>query len=202
MSQRNSSRPQPWSDWITEEQIRRYDPFPAANNYRTYFLGFCCLVQIQMLFNLPTPFAIDELEGTLPCSEEEWSASSEEMWWELPATGALPAIPSFQEAFGQLSQDDSMASNNKQYSEFGSYILISALLSTALEAHRSTKASTPDQKVFEKLDIALENWQRSLLHADPKNAIERQNIPDGALAFNTSAIYRATTVMRVKDYSR
>jgi hypothetical protein len=113
-----------------------------------------------MLFNVPTPFAIDELESVLPCSEEEWAAPSEGLWWAArTSSNVLPSL-SFQEAFKQLSLD-LVSTTSTRCSEFGSYVLISALLSTALEAHRIAKVSA-DRNAFEKLDIALENWQRSL----------------------------------------
>jgi hypothetical protein len=154
-----------------------------------------------MLYNLPTPFVLSELDSILPCSEEEWSAATTERWFALRTSDQSPPTPRFQEAFTQLFEDQ-IADHHRHYSEFGGYILISGLLLAVLDAHRV--ASVPafaGTANFEKFDAALDNWQRLWL-ADPKSVVSGQSTPLGAMAFNASAVYRATSVMRVKDYSR
>jgi hypothetical protein len=175
-----------WEDWIKEEQFRRYRP--ANSNFSTYLLSFCCLIQLQMLYNLPTSLVLSELDSALPCSEEEWSAETADKWWTLRNSGA-PPTPSFQDALAQLFHD----CDGVRYSEFAGYIMISAILSAIFDAHRLS--CLPSGTVnFEKFDVALDNWQRLWL-AGGSN-------PIGALAFNSSAVYRAASVMRVRDYTR
>lgn len=149
-------RQQAESGWIKDEERRR-----------TCFSGYCLLVQLQLLFNLPFSIKLSELDMSLPCSEEEW------------ADGAREAQPNFLEAFSALF------SGNVRCSEFGAFILISALLSTILDTRRVSDE-------FEKFDLALDNWQK-LWVAHPNM---------GAMAFNASALYRVATIRRVEDYSR
>ena len=150
-----------------------------------------------MLFVLPTPLVLSELDSALPCSEEEWSADTAEKWWTL-RTGNAPPTPSFQEAFTQLFEDS--CDRKVLYSECGSYIMISAILSAIFDAHRLSYLPSGTVN-FEKFDVALNNWQRLWL-AEPKSLCTGRSTPIGALAFNASAVYRAASVMRVRDYTR
>jgi len=150
-----------------------------------------------MLFVLPTPLVLSELDSALPCSEEEWSADTTEKWWTL-RTGNAPPTPSFQEAFTQLFEDS--CDRKVLYSECGSYIMISAILSAIFDAHRLSYLPSGTVN-FEKFDVALNNWQRLWL-AEPKSLCTGRSTPIGALAFNASAVYRAASVMRVRDYTR
>jgi hypothetical protein len=155
-----------------------------------------------MLYNLPSPLTLSELDARLPCSEEEWTAGTSEKWLSLRTSDTVPPTPSFQAAFTNLFQDEDTSDNHRQYSEFGGYILISGLLSAMLDAHRIiTVPAFSGLANLDKFDTALDNWQRLWL-ADPKSVVSGQSTPLGAMAFNASAIYRATSVMRVKDYSR
>ena len=78
--------------------------------------------------------------------------------------------------------------------------MISALNSVIMNAYRV--ASTPAIDVnWHKFDVALDNWQRSW-NADPKSHSTGPSSPFGAMAFNASAIYRAASIRRVRDYSK
>jgi hypothetical protein len=90
--------------------------------------------------------------------------------------------------------------NEQQYySEYAGYVLISAILSDILLSHRV--ANYPAISVdLSQLDHALDTWQR-LWQLDPKSRSTGPGSPFGAVAFNASAVYRATTNRRLKDYS-
>jgi len=111
-----------------------------------------------------------------------------------------PPTPAFQDAFRQLFERSTDSA--RRYSDFGSFIMISAVLSVILETHRISSiprvASLVDLREF---DVPLDNWQRLWL-ADPKNRSAGPSSPNGAMAFNASAIYKAASIRRVKDYSR
>jgi len=78
--------------------------------------------------------------------------------------------------------------------------MISAILSAVLEAHKAE--AIPAMKVdLSKFDEALDNWQR-LWQADPKTRSSGPSSPFGAMAFNSSSLYRAASVRRIKDYSK
>jgi hypothetical protein len=159
-------------------------------NSRTYFVAFCCLVQLQMLFDLPTPMGLAEVDLPLPCSEEEWSATEEE-WWGPAST------PNFHDTFKQLfgATDDI-----PRYSELGGYILISGILIAILNGHR--QALFPAVTInFGDFNTALDNWQR-LWNADPRSQRAGPSSPHCAVAFNAWVIFRVASVRRFRDYSR
>jgi hypothetical protein len=78
--------------------------------------------------------------------------------------------------------------------------MISALQSAVLNGYRL--GVTPAMSIdWRKFDASLDNWQRSW-NADPKSHSTGPSSPFGAMAFNASAIYRATSIRRVRDYSK
>jgi hypothetical protein len=168
------------------------------NLYSTCFVAFCSLVQLQLLYNLPTSFPLAELDLALPCSEEEWSAETQDKWWSLKNSEISPPTPSFKSAFRQLFEISS--DTQRRYSEFGSFITISGILSGILDGHRAAAMSFAGSVELRKFDTALDNWQRLWL-ADPKNLSAGPSTPFGAMAFNAAAIYRSASIRRCKDYS-
>jgi hypothetical protein len=168
-------------------------------NCRTYFVSFCFLIQLQMLVDIPTTMSLSEVNLTLPSSEEEWSANSSKEWNLFHTSPTSPPTPTFKEAFEQLFVDNNVEGIHR-YSEFGGYVIISGILSSILNAYqlRMISAITINWKKF---DGALDSWQRSW-NADPKSHSTGSNNPLGVMAFNASAIYRATRSRCVKDYSK
>jgi Fungal specific transcription factor domain len=177
---------------------RNFDgrPFFTFLTIRTYFVSFCFLVQLQMLFDIPTPLSLSEINLTLPSSEEEWSAETSEEWQQLHDNA--PSTPCFRDAFESLFSGT--VEYTHRYSEFGGYVTISGILAAILNSYRLavTPAIATNWKMF---DNALDAWQRSW-NADPKSHSTGPSSPFGAIAFNASAIYRATSIRRVKDYSK
>jgi hypothetical protein len=164
----------------------------------TYYVSFCFLVQLQMLIDLPTSMPLSEVDLPLPSSEEEWTAETADEWWSIRSAYTCPPTPPFKQTFESLFS--CTIENKVRYSEFGGYVVISGLLSAILNAYRisAVPAVTMDWKKF---DVALDAWQRSW-NADPKSHSTGPSSPFGAMAFNASAIYRATSIRRVKDYSK
>jgi hypothetical protein len=79
-------------------------------------------------------------------------------------------------------------------------VMISALQSAVLNGYRL--GVTPAMSIdWRKFDASLDNWQRSW-NADPKSHSTGPSSPFGAMAFNASALYRATSIRRVRDYSK
>jgi hypothetical protein len=78
--------------------------------------------------------------------------------------------------------------------------MISALQSAILIGHRLpiVPAITIN---WGRVDLALDSWQRSW-NADPKSHSTGPSSPFGAMAFNASALYRAASIRRVRDYSK
>jgi hypothetical protein len=165
---------------------------------RTFFVAFCCLVQIQMLFDIPTSLSPSDLDSILPSSEEAWSAENAVKWLEIQTSGNAPPTPTFKETFQKLFSQNVLY--GQAYSEFGGYIMISGILSTILDDYRRARLSL-EEPDMSKFDIALDNWQK-LWHADPKSHSTGPSSPFGAMAFNASAIYRGTCIRRVRDYSK
>jgi len=161
-------------------------------------VSFCFLIQLQMLLDIPTSMPISEVNLPLPASEEEWSAESAEEWETLQNSQTCPPTPLFRAAFESLFAGSVDCIH--RYSEFGGYVMISALQSAVLNGYRLgvTPATSID---WRKFDASLDNWQRSW-NADPKSHSTGPSSPFGAMAFNASAIYRATSIRRVRDYSK
>jgi hypothetical protein len=181
---------------------------------RTYFVSFCFLIQLQMLLDIPTSMPLSEVSLPLPSSEELWCAPTATEWSALLPSS--PPTPNFQTAFtslfppsqfpDQISQDHSHRTTTTptaaqhRYSEFGGYVTISAILSAILNSYR-IRSLPPVTVNWRSFDFALDTWQRSW-NADPKSHSTGPSSPFGAMAFNASAIYRATSIRRVKDYSK
>lgn len=170
----------------------------TAFNFRTYFVAFACLIQLQLLFDLETPLPLPSLDSMLlPCSEEEWAAENEETWRALKFSDNSPPTPSFRDAFNNIFQEQVP---ERLYSEFGGYVMISAILGAILDSHRVSSLISAGID-FSKMDRALDNWH-TLWHHDPKSHVTGPSSPSGSLAFNASVIYRVASVRRVVNYSR
>lgn len=167
-------------------------------NSRTYYVSFCISVQLQLLFDLPSPFQLSELEFPLPSSEEEWYTENAESWILQRSVGLSPPTPTFRVAFQHLFENTS--DNHQRYSEFGGYIMISALVSAMLDGYRCSKIPAISMD-YASIDNALDNWQR-LWQQDPKSRSSGPSSAFGAMAFNASAVYRAASVRRFQDYSK
>jgi hypothetical protein len=151
-----------------------------------------------MLFDIPNPLGLSEIDSLLPSTEEEWYAENEDRWRILKSSDTTPPTPHFQDAFSQLFQDTS--DYVRRYSEYGGYIMICSLLFSILDAYRLSRF--PMVAVdFAKLDVALNNWQ-GIWDADPKSHISGPSSPFGAIGFNASVVYRAARVRRLRDFSR
>jgi hypothetical protein len=190
-------QPTSWHEWINVEEFRRY-LHPVSFDFRTYFISFCCLVQQQMLYDLPTPIGLSEIDLPLPSSEAEWNAESDDAWWILKTTDASPLNPHFQAAFDQLYKGVGDIPK-PLYSELGGYIMISAILLAILDGYRLARVPTVAVD-FGKFNTILDTWHK-VWSADPKS--ERAEPSTGSsVAFNAAVIYRAAIVRRFRDYSK
>jgi hypothetical protein len=151
-----------------------------------------------MLIDIPLPMPVPQVNLPLPSTEEEWSAESEKEWLSLHTSPTTPPTPTFQEAFKSLFAGS--MKNIHRHSEFGGYILICGIQSAILNAYRFVMIPAVSID-WTKFDVALDNWQRSW-NTDPKSYSTGRSSPFGAMAFNASAIYRATTIRRIRDYSK
>ena len=104
----------------------------------------------------------------------------------------------FPRNFGKLFGGNTACT--KWYSEFGGYVMISAILYTILDAYRISRVPTATVE-FSKLDTALDTWQK-VWEADPRSYISGPSSSFGALAFNAAVVYRVASVRRIRDYSK
>ena len=168
---------------------------------RTYFVAFCILIQIQLVYDIPTPILPYELHALLPSSEEEWRAESFEKWWMLKMSSTRPPTPPFEETFRYLFDKKTEPEFKQLYSEFGGYIMIWAVLGVIMGTHRLARLNFHTSTVnidFETLAYALETWRR-LWEADPKSRCIEPAALSSTISFNASAIYRAACARKVKD---
>jgi Fungal specific transcription factor domain len=151
-----------------------------------------------MLLDIPTSMPISEINLPLPSTEEEWSSSTEEQWLKIHNNPITPSPPSFQDSFKNLFTKPHKP--NYQYSEFGGYIMISGIQSMIMNSYRLS-ISCAITINWKKFDEALDHWQLNW-NIDPKSHSTGPSSPFGAMAFNASAIYRATSIRRIRDYSK
>jgi hypothetical protein len=152
-----------------------------------------------MLVDIPTTMSLSEINLSLPSSEEEWSANTSAEWNLLHTSPTSPPTPTFKEAYEQLFLDNNVEDIHR-YSEFGGYVMTFGILSSILNACQIGMISAITIN-WKKFDGALDSWQRSW-NADPKSHSTGPNNSLGVMAFNASAIYQATRIRCIKDYSK
>jgi len=152
-----------------------------------------------MLFDIPTSLTPSDLTSILPSSEEAWTAATASQWSRIHSVD--PPTPPFHKTFQLLFSAN--LDIKQTYSEFGGYIMISAIQACILAEYREEgfRGGFIECGIdLSRFDIALDNWQK-LWHADPKSHSTGPSSPFGAMAFNASAIYRGACIRRVRDYS-
>jgi hypothetical protein len=161
-------------------------------------MSYAFLVQLRLLYNIPTSLTLKDFDFHLPCSEEEWSADSAEKWFHFHASASAAPTPKALVAFSQLFGGDPV--EEIRYSEFGGYVMIITILGVILDKHRLSVIPVTNVD-FSDVDVALDSWQK-VWQMDPRSHPTGPRGFMGALAFNASAVYRVSTVRRVFDYSR
>ena len=155
-----------------------------------------------------------ELSLDLPCDEDSWRATNEEMW-QKSGKGQLSRTPSFQIALRKLFADSDLRSADEPfklsppqptlpYSTFGCYVLIHGLFQhhfqlrqyAAFAIEPSSNPLPTDQ--VELVEQGLRNWQL-IWEKNPEASLDPRN-PHGPVAFNCTALLRLAYIRLDIDF--
>ena len=167
----HSITPRGWEDWARQESARR-----------TKLIIFCFFNLHTMVFNLPSPILVGDVQLRIPCSEWEWKMQDSASWMAAHQQSTQP--PLFQDCFTALLQE---TNNTPTYSSLGGHILIHAMLQRIISIRNSTRLEGMENEMFpgltEPLRRALKKWQ-SGWEQNPESSYSPLD-KHGPIAFNS-----------------
>lgn len=171
-----------WASWIRWESVKR-----------TKFIVFCFFNIHTIVFDIPPVILTEELSLDLPCTEQEWQASSPEQW--QVARSQSPGEPGFQTTLSALFSPDG---GMQRFSSLGGYVLIHALLQDIwvmtkagrLALSRYNRLGSPIASAPELIAVeqALERWCQCW-ERNHESSIDPLS-PHGPLSFTSAALLR------------
>ncbi|KAL2793811.1 hypothetical protein BJX66DRAFT_325834 [Aspergillus keveii] len=170
-----------WHEWVQAETVRR-----------TTLVVFCFFNLHTIVFDLPPMMLASELNVQLPCSEQQWKASSQGAWQK--ALNANEEPPNFQAAFEGLFTDPKSPDYRilAQFSALGGCILIHGIIqriwlvrNTWSPGARHTGLPLGNIEMFER---ALKAWSY-YWEQDKERSIDPLS-PHGPLSFTSTALLR------------
>jgi hypothetical protein len=105
-----------WREWAEDESVRR-----------TKLIAFCFVHIHSVTYNIYPVLRSSEINLRLPCSTEEWNASSANEWQAVQRNLGSQQL-CFQDALGRLLKSRTIALLNPIPAPLGSYILLHGLL--------------------------------------------------------------------------
>ncbi|KAL2832251.1 hypothetical protein BJY01DRAFT_226130 [Aspergillus pseudoustus] len=173
-----------WNNWAQAESARR-----------TKLIIFCFFNLHTIVFNLPSPLMMVDVQLRLPCAETEWKASNPHTWRELHQQ-SHPA-PFFQHCISDLLQDGGGA---PICSSLGSHVLIHALIQHIFSVRQATRLETTgglSPGSFLTLRQALKKWQIGW-ELNPESSLSPLD-KHGPIAFNSTALFHLANIRIVTD---
>jgi hypothetical protein len=172
-----------WKTWTTLETLKR-----------TLLVIYCFFNIHTILFDLPPMMLNRELNIDLPCSEQEWKASSEAEWRAVNGETGV-ASQGFQDTYSSLfSSNYNPHLSTKGFSALGGYALIHAIIQQIwlvrngrMPAYGQTGngLSRDEMKIFERaLKRWTGRWERN--QESSMNPLS----PHGPLTFTSTALLR------------
>lgn len=172
-----------WMSWIQMETLKR-----------THLVIFCFFNLHTILFDLPPMMLTNEANFELPCSEEEWRASSEQGWREARAEAGTNRRD-FKEAYSSLFSCKHQPTFQREgVSALGCYGLIHAVIQQIwlvrngrmpVEGTDENSLSKEEMKIFER---ALKRWT-NFWELNKESSMDPLN-PHGPLTFTSTALLR------------
>lgn len=167
----HSIAPRGWEDWARQESARR-----------TKLIIFCFFNLHTIVFNLPSPILVGDIQLRIPCSEWEWKMQDSASWMAAHQQSVQP--PLFQDCFTALLQE---TNNTPTYSSLGGHILIHAMLQRIISIRNSTRLEGMENEMFPGLSAplrrALKKWQ-SGWEQNPESSYSPLD-KHGPIAFNS-----------------
>lgn len=165
-----------WSKWARAESARR-----------TKLIIFCFFNLHTIVFNLPSPLTISDIQLRLPCTESEWKAPDQDIWLNMHKK-SQPA-PFFHDCISDLLQDDS---GPPTCSSLGSHVLIHALLQRIFSIQQASHhGSNVASGSFISQRQALKKWQTGW-EMNPESSVSPLD-KHGPIAFNSAVRSDAST---------
>ncbi|KAM5444652.1 hypothetical protein MferCBS31731_000106 [Microsporum ferrugineum] len=178
-----------WTDWSRQEADRR-----------TKLVVYCFFNLHSIMYNIPPLILNSELNLNMPCSADEWKASTASQWRRVrrPASeNNLTTTPpsSFQDVLAKLfTKTTATAATppSNHVSPLGNYVLIHAIIQQIFFARQlclsaPSMAGTslrPDDLAV--MGNSLSAWKRGWRQT-PESSIDPQN-PAGPIAFTSTAL--------------
>lgn len=176
-------RPEGWEAWTRMEATKR-----------TLLVVYCFFNIHTILFDLPPMMLATELKVDLPCSEQEWKASSEAEWFTVQSDEA-PSKQDFRKTYNSLfASNIDVQLNAKGFSALGGYALIHAIIQQIwllrngrmpIREQYPTTLSHDEMKAFER---ALKRWT-GLWERNHESSMDPLS-PHGPLTFTSTALLR------------
>lgn len=179
---RDSKVDESWSEWVKAETLKRI------------FLVAFTLFNLQtMLLDIGPTLWWSAVDLNLPCSEETWNATSQELWHQTRSHGR-PEMP-VQNAIRDLFQEGTQPLR-PLFSSLGGYFLIHAILQTMwiqsqmipIQINRQGARSLD----LEGTERALRHWRQGWERC--KESSMNPVNPSGSIAFTSTALLRLAYV--------
>ncbi|KAL2840043.1 hypothetical protein BJY01DRAFT_250170 [Aspergillus pseudoustus] len=170
-----------WHEWVQVETVRR-----------TRLVVFCFFNLHTIVFDLPPMMLASELNLQLPCSEQEWKASSQGAWQKARNPNDQP--PNFQAAFEGLFTDAKSPDYRMlaQFSALGGCILIHGIIQRIWLVRNTWSPGARDAGLplanIEMFERALKAWS-CYWEQDKERSIDPLS-PHGPLSFTSTALLR------------
>ncbi|KAF3896984.1 C2H2 transcription factor (AmdA) [Trichophyton interdigitale] len=179
-----------WPDWSRLEADRR-----------TKLVVYCFFNLHSIMYNIPPLILNSELNLNMPCSADEWKASTASQWRRIrrPSSDTNTTPSSFQDALANLFTKSAAAATttttsppSNPVSPLGNYVLIHAIIQQIFFARQlclsaPSMAGTslrPDDLAV--MGSSLSAWKRGWRQT-PESSIDPQN-PAGPIAFTSTAL--------------
>jgi hypothetical protein len=198
-----------WRHWCNGEERKRWGTHLFTTNYRTVFVIYILATLFASVtspdsIGLQTTFLPSDINLTLPCDEDIYSAPSPVAWKILNSSAT--EMPQFSEAFHTLmhAQKSTVHTfSSGPFSMFGALVLIAAVNS---EIHRQTLHNEDNYVenaaiLQEKFEPVLKGWEFAW-RSHPHACLSAANAAYGPLSADSVPLLNLAYVRLFADTSR
>ncbi|KAL2868895.1 transcription factor domain-containing protein [Aspergillus lucknowensis] len=181
-----------WEGWIRNESAKR-----------TKLIVFCFFGIHTIVFDVPPMILAEEITLDLPCTENEWTATSADQWLERRQHGR--GSPRIQDSLNSLfTRAPGAAGQWESFTSLGGYVLIYAIIQNIWLIQKACRvpvsnSSSLSPTQISSLEQALENWCQCW-EQNQESSIDPFN-PNGPLSFTSTALLRLAYIRLNADFS-
>lgn len=179
------TRPSTWADWIQYETLKR-----------TRLVVFCFFNIYTIVSDAPPMMLADQLRQDLPCTENEWRATSEQEW--LASHDDCTTQEDFKVILERLFEPPGSGQSNgssvkARFSSMGGCVLIHAIIQRIWlvrnsDFHGGLANQQLSPEMMRTFEIALKNWS-SCWESGRESSMDPLS-PHGPLSFTSIALLR------------